>query len=385
VIVYIVEHLGRGIPPNSKCVLPLINRIREQLLRDLVLLRMDPSGGLVQRGRNANPVERLQDRAAQLRSRLEQRDRMLAIQRERLLELRRQQQELWLQKTREQFEHLLRELAQRKQFLDQLARNLWGVSPETLAEEFRDNDPIVRWVAVQVAGARKYHLEGELIELLSDPQPEVREAAHQALVRVARGTDFGPAPTATATERAQALRTWRTWLSLQDPSAPVQSLPPEDLANEEASRLSKGLVRASPGEQEELLRHLKESKGGVYTEALAQAIPELTPSLQAKARDALAERLTRMNAETLRDKLQDEKREVRRAAALACAMKESRDHVPDLIALLEDAEPLVRQAAHAALRSLSGQDHGPARDASSAERARAIAAWRQWWQKQNNR
>jgi hypothetical protein len=55
--------------------------------------------------------------------------------------------------------------------------------------------------------------------------PAVREAAHQALVRIARGTDFGPSrpsgPTfgAYIRERDEAVANWRLWLTCQkDPS-----------------------------------------------------------------------------------------------------------------------------------------------------------------------
>ena len=81
--------------------------------------------------------------------------------------------------------------------------------------------------------------------------------------------------------------------------------------------------------------------------------------------------------------LEDEDAEIRRAAALACAMKDCQDHIPGLIRLLGDRDVLVAQAAHAALRELSGQDLGPRAGADGTERDRAIAAWRAWWKGQN--
>ena len=70
-------------------------------------------------------------------------------------------------------------------------------------------------VAVQVIGRKRLHLETELIERLDDRDPEVRQAARQALARLARGTDFGPAPAATRAERLRAMQRWRNWLVLQ--------------------------------------------------------------------------------------------------------------------------------------------------------------------------
>jgi hypothetical protein len=119
-----------------------------------------------------------------------------------------------------------------------------------------------------------------------------------------------------------------------------------------------------------------------FTEALATALPKLNGDAKRKAREALADRLTRMKAQTLGRYLEDEDTEIRRAAALACAMKDCKDHIPDLIRLLGDREGPVARAAHAALKELSGQDLGPRADADGAERDRAVAAWRAWWKGQ---
>jgi hypothetical protein len=86
---------------------------------------------------------------------------------------------------------------------------------------------------------------------------------------------------------------------------------------------------------------------------------------------------------TLRAKLRDPHVEYRRAAALACAVKEDRTLVGDLIAALDDRELLVVRAVAAALRSLTGEDFGPTASASPEELTKAIAAWKAWWKKQS--
>jgi hypothetical protein len=92
-----------------------------------------------------------------------------------------------------------------------------------------------------------------------------------------------------------------------------------------------------------------------------------------------------MKAQTLEGYLEDEDAEIRRAAALAAAMKDARSLTPKLIGLLEDREPTVAWAARAALKSLSGKDFGPQPGASAEERQQAIDAWRDWWkQKERN-
>jgi hypothetical protein len=148
----------------------------------------------------------------------------------------------------------------------------------------------------------------------------------------------------------------------------------------EVSKLKQELLKAPPDQQPKLIERLKDDKGAVNTLALAAAIPQLDDPARGKARDALAERLTRMTAATLRDKLQENDAEVRRAAALACAMKEDKSHIPDLIGLLDDSEVYVVRGALVGLQHLTGQDLGL--HAKPAERAKTVTAWKEWWRKQ---
>lgn len=167
-----------------------------------------------------------------------------------------------------------------------------------------------------------------------------------------------------------------------DKPLPSKEKPPVGGADAEVSRLTNRLVEARGGQQNEVLTQLRDGKGPVYTLALANAIHQLSGEAKSRARDALAARLTRMSSATLADKLEDEDLEVRRGAALAVAMKEDRAHFNRLIRLLEDPETPVVRAAHAALKSLSGQDFGPAPDATRAERTKSVAAWKAWVGKQ---
>jgi hypothetical protein len=63
-------------------------------------------------------------------------------------------------------------------------------------------------------------------------------------------------------------------------------------------------------------------------------------------------------------------------------MKDDKDHVPDLIAALEDKDESVVRAARAGLKSLTGKDLGPAPGASAAQKAAAVRAWREWYNKE---
>lgn len=149
--------------------------------------------------------------------------------------------------------------------------------------------------------------------------------------------------------------------------------PPPAEANPEAKArlLGQALVQSTGAKQQQALDQLKQEKGVAFTGALAAAIPRLSGEIKLKARDALAERLTRMTQATLRQKLQDESPEVRRAAVLACGMKGNREAVPDLIRLLDDRDALVGRSARVALKALTGQEFANA------------AAWKAWSEQQN--
>ncbi len=185
----------------------------------------------------------------------------------------------------------------------------------------------------------------------------------------------------SSTDEASPVAPGKSASALSDPKGKAeQGTSPQDThAEAGAVRLKAQLLHASGPKQDELLEQLKQAKGVAYTDALAAAIPSLNGALKTKAREALAERLARMTASTLRSKLQDEAPEVRRAAALACAAKADRQLVPYLIALLEDRETIVTRGAHAALKSLTSEDFGPAIDAPPADRNQAVARWKQWW------
>ena len=164
---------------------------------------------------------------------------------------------------------------------------------------------------------------------------------------------------------------------LPDPKPKPIVAPP---AESEAAKLYKELKNG--GETGAILTKLRDGKGSEYTDVLAIAASKLEGTIQSEARAALAHRLTRMKADTLRRMLQDEDKEIRRAAALACAMKDDKNHVPDLIPLLADADASIARAGRTALKNLTGQDFGPEPTASGADKAKAILTWRNWWNKQ---
>jgi hypothetical protein len=157
---------------------------------------------------------------------------------------------------------------------------------------------------------------------------------------------------------------------------------PDGQEDTQAGRLAKQLIAADGDKRAQILKELCDGKGSAYTQALAGAIPRLDGNALKQAREALAERMSRMNSATLGAKLEDDDPEVRRAAALAVAMKDDKSHVYRLIELLSDPEARVARAAYASLKAISKEDFGPARDATQPERAKAILAWKGWWARQ---
>jgi hypothetical protein len=155
-----------------------------------------------------------------------------------------------------------------------------------------------------------------------------------------------------------------------------------DAFAKESARLARQVIAAGDAERPALLARLRDAKGGVHTEALACATAGLTGDAQRATREALAARLTRMTAATLRGMLKDTDREIRLAAAAACGAKGDAALVSDLIGAVAGADDAVAQAARLSLRKLTGQDFGPDDKADPTARREAAEAWQKWWKAQ---
>jgi HEAT repeat protein len=132
-----------------------------------------------------------------------------------------------------------------------------------------------------------------------------------------------------------------------------QKLFPRAVLDVEVAKYRDQLVSASAKKRDAVLTTLKDGEGVVYSLALADAIPKLAKDFQDKARQALAERLSRMTPETLRDKFADDDVEIRKAAIQACVLKGDASLVSDLSELLEDPSPAVAGLAGDAIKVLS--------------------------------
>jgi hypothetical protein len=98
---------------------------------------------------------------------------------------------------------------------EMLEKNLVRQGVKVIKEKVRDDRAEVRAAVARVIASKGLKLGDELIELLGDDNAVVREAAHAALVKLARGTDHGPAKGATTEDRAEAVKKWRAWWEAQ--------------------------------------------------------------------------------------------------------------------------------------------------------------------------
>jgi hypothetical protein len=295
---------------------------------------------------------------------------------------------------------VLREHFQRQQQqLLALLRTAIDAGEDELRAALKSPAAANRFAAAYAVGERLLAWQDDLIPLLKDEDDAVRQSARRSLVilsflklnpevasaapgkplpplaRLAPPRDFGPPAAAARAARTKAAQAWADWWKEQGQVLlkPSPRRPPT-----KADDLSDRLLIATGGRHAELLKQYAQTSGVEYTEAIALAIPRLEGDGRREAREALAERLSRRKEVTLLGYLEDDDAEVRRAAALALAMRDATDKVADVARLLLDPEPSVVRAAHASLRSLTGEDYGPRANATEEEKQEAVKRYQVW-------
>ena len=96
---------------------------------------------------------------------------------------------------------------------DLLYSHLSRQNEAMVKEKLKDDLVEVRKAAARVVADKMPRLTGELIDLLDDERAEVRTAARDALVKLSRGEDFGPAADASKEQIADAREKWWSWWS----------------------------------------------------------------------------------------------------------------------------------------------------------------------------
>ncbi len=121
----------------------------------------------------------------------------------------------------EQLREFIRQQIDGLRFQMAVAKELEKDDRATLRKKLRDPNPTIRWLAIQSISQRRLPCEEELIQRLKDPVAGVRDSAHQALLRLARGTDLGPfraeggSPVAVRRAQDEAVASWREWVRSQ--------------------------------------------------------------------------------------------------------------------------------------------------------------------------
>ena len=153
----------------------------------------------------------------------------------------------------------------------------------------------------------------------------------------------------------------------------------------EAEKVAKALTgAANEAEFTKQLTEARDTKGAKWTKGLVLAAARLDGEKRRLAREALAERLVRMTPATLQQMLRDKEAELRRAAVLACGMRDEKAFIPDLIERITDPSDVVVRAARASLVSLGGVDFGP-KQTDDDSKLKASAAWSKWHEGQSKK
>jgi hypothetical protein len=180
-------------------------------------------------------------------------------------------------------------------------------------------------------------------------------------------------------------------LTKPPPAPDAPNKPPERTSTEQpnaspAMRMADALAKSTGSRFDLLLHNMRIGPGEEFTEALGRAIPKIKDDRrQQKVRDALLERMKRLKDTALDGYLRNEQVELRIAAARAAAANGSKMLIPNLIPLVRDTRAGMADAAHQALKQLSGQDFGPKASASRDERVKAARQWFDWWDKQQGK
>lgn len=205
VLVYVLTNLGKNVPPDA-CFTDSILHIRRKVLKRLFtgpgrMPRASPMQA------NMFWVQQRQTWAVEM-ARLERKQRELIEDHLTTALLDVQERDLTTQLFRQ---------SSLERFIAKLAE----AGPDVLRKHLGSDDPVARLLVILTIARRHLHMEKELIERLNDPHPAVRQAIHGTLIRLARGTDFGPARNATQPGITRCADRWRQWQSLQESEAIV--------------------------------------------------------------------------------------------------------------------------------------------------------------------
>jgi HEAT repeat protein len=291
-----------------------------------------------------------------------------------------------------------REARQKK--LQSLLQTALDASEDELRAMLKSPKVDLRFVGAYAVGERRLFWQDDLIPLVKDEFDAVRQSARRSLVILSylqlnpelastapgklapaadtqtKPVDFGPLSGAKPPARTKAADAWTDWWS--DRGKTGLKTFTAAARDEGADRLADRLVKAEGDRRKELLKEFGGTSGAEYTQGIAYAIPRLSGEDRKEAREALAERLSDRKETTLLRYLEDDDAEIRRAAALALGMRDSKETVAVVAKLILDPNPSVVRATCASLRSLTGEDYGPAPNGTEEEKQDALKKYQAW-------
>jgi hypothetical protein len=140
---------------------------------------------------------------------------------------------------------------------------------------------------------------------------------------------------------------------------------------EEARRLSEEMKTAIGPRVDEIMTILEKHTDSAYREALLDIIynENIRPSFRNKARDALANRMMRLDADRVAKYMVEDDVELRRAAILGAERAEYTELIGNIIDRLSDRDPDIGKLAHQVLKIMTKQDFGPTPD-----------GWKRWYE-----
>ncbi len=213
-------------PPNERECASMLDPIRAEARRKLAQTsslnqlpwpQLQPVRGFPAKGKGPSAAEQGSEQKTKILQR--QQDGLLKLQKDLL---------------QQQFQNLIKQQQKQQQETATTWRYLMGIENETLIRKMSDPNPLVCMLATQVAGRKRLPVEKECIGLLNSINPNIRQAARQTLIRLGRGVDFGPEPTAGPPQIASSVRSWASWASIQteEPIEEMKRQPPPVIAKQ---------------------------------------------------------------------------------------------------------------------------------------------------------
>jgi hypothetical protein len=151
---------------------------------------------------------------------------------------------------------------------EEMLMRLLDLAVPDLAVSFASSDVAERWAAATVARRRRAPLEEELIQLVRDPEEDVRQEARRALVQLAGGSDFGPPEAAGPQSIAESASQWERWW--------VEG---REAAADDALKLAKAVLGRNPNAGRRRLQEIISEFAGTRAAQAAQNLLNGPPEI----------------------------------------------------------------------------------------------------------